>query len=163
MQSVNPFVDVDYADYFYLPVQWMVTEGVTKGVAPAVFGPAQTNNRAQLATFLWRFAGEPIRRLHRDSPTCRPVASTTTPVAWMKETGITTGTSATLFSPDGTVTRAQAAAFLWRFAGEPASDEAIAFTDVPGRHVLQRGRPLDGRVRDHHGHRRRPRSHPTRC
>ena len=51
-------------------------------------------------------------------------------VAWMKEMGITTGTSRTRFSPDGTVTRAQAAAFLWRFAGEPESTERHAFTDV---------------------------------
>jgi peptidoglycan hydrolase-like amidase len=130
VQSVNPFVDVGYDDYFYLPVQWMTAEGITKGVAPAVFGPQQTNNRAQLATFLWRFAGEPAPAAPSGFRDVQAGSFYEDAVAWMKESGITTGTSPTLFSPNGTVTRAQAAAFLWRFAGEPASDQPIAFTDV---------------------------------
>lgn len=35
-------------------------------------------------------------------------------VAWLKQAGITTGTTATTFSPDAAVTRAQMAAFLLR-------------------------------------------------
>ncbi len=42
-------------------------------------------------------------------------------VAWMLESGITTGTSSTTYSPNNTVTRAQMAAFQWRAAGAPAS------------------------------------------
>ena len=42
-------------------------------------------------------------------------------VAWMLNSGITTGTSTTTYSPNDIVTRAQMAAFLWRAAGEPAS------------------------------------------
>ena len=40
-------------------------------------------------------------------------------VLWAVENGITTGTTATTFSPDKTVTRAQAMTFLWRYAGQP--------------------------------------------
>ena len=40
-------------------------------------------------------------------------------VEWAVERGITTGTSATTFSPEATVTRAQAVTFLWRAAGSP--------------------------------------------
>ena len=40
-------------------------------------------------------------------------------VQWMVDNGITTGTSAACFSPDGTVTRGQTATFLWRMEGEP--------------------------------------------
>jgi len=41
------------------------------------------------------------------------------PVAWAYDTGVTTGTSATTFSPDMTCTRGQVVTFLWRAAGCP--------------------------------------------
>lgn len=52
-------------------------------------------------------------------------------VAWAVENNITSGTSATTFSPDVTCTRSQAVTFLWRAAGspEPAST-ANPFVDV---------------------------------
>ena len=53
-------------------------------------------------------------------------------VIWAVGKGITTGTSATTFSPDGICTRAQAVTFLWRAAGSPApTSTAMPFTDVP--------------------------------
>ena len=53
-------------------------------------------------------------------------------VDWAVENGITAGTDATHFSPDGICTRAQAVTFLWRTAGSPASKtSAMPFTDVP--------------------------------
>ncbi|MEM9467801.1 MAG: S-layer homology domain-containing protein, partial [Actinomycetota bacterium] len=45
----------------------------------------------------------------------------TAPVQWMVDNEITTGTSPSCFSPWDAVTRAQAAAFLWRMEGEPAA------------------------------------------
>ena len=51
-----------------------------------------------------------------------------TPVCWLKEQSITTGTSPTMFSPEGTVTRAQIATFLWKAAGSPAAANKV-FTD----------------------------------
>ena len=41
------------------------------------------------------------------------------PVEWAVEKGITTGTSATTFSPNGDCQRAQVVTFLWRAAGSP--------------------------------------------
>ena len=53
-------------------------------------------------------------------------------VDWAVKKGITTGTSAALFNPDGICTRAQAVTFLWRAAGSPApQSSAMPFTDVP--------------------------------
>ena len=52
-------------------------------------------------------------------------------VNWAVEKGITTGTDATHFSPDGICTRAQAVTFLWRAAGSPAAKSVVMpFTDV---------------------------------
>ena len=53
-------------------------------------------------------------------------------VIWAVEKGITSGTSATTFDPDGSCTRAQAVTFLWRAAGSPEpKSAAMPFTDVP--------------------------------
>ena len=52
-------------------------------------------------------------------------------VIWAVDKGITAGTSATTFNPNGICTRAQAVTFLWRAAGSPAAKSAVMpFTDV---------------------------------
>ena len=52
-------------------------------------------------------------------------------VAWAVENGVTSGTSATTFSPDAACTRAQAVTFLWRAAGSPAPKSSVnPFADV---------------------------------
>lgn len=52
-------------------------------------------------------------------------------VAWAVENGVTTGTSATTFSPNNACTRAQMVTFLWRAVGSPAPESTVnPFTDV---------------------------------
>ena len=52
-------------------------------------------------------------------------------VNWAVEKGITTGTSATTFSPNASCTRAQIVTFLWRASGSPEPKTASnPFTDV---------------------------------
>lgn len=52
------------------------------------------------------------------------------PVAWAVEKNVTTGTTATTFSPNDTCTRGQIITFLWRAAGEPAAALSDSFSDV---------------------------------
>lgn len=52
-------------------------------------------------------------------------------VTWAVEKEITSGTSATTFSPDATCTRAQILTFLWRANGSPAPAIENPFSDVP--------------------------------
>ena len=53
-------------------------------------------------------------------------------VIWAVDKGVTSGTGAATFSPDGICTRAQAVTFLWRAAGSPAPKaSSMPFTDVP--------------------------------
>ena len=52
-------------------------------------------------------------------------------VAWAVSRGITTGTSATTFSPDASCTRGQIVTFLWRAAGSPSPKGTSSFADVP--------------------------------
>ena len=53
-------------------------------------------------------------------------------VDWAVGNGITQGTDATHFAPDGICTRAQAVAFLWRAAGSPKPEtRTMPFADIP--------------------------------
>lgn len=52
-------------------------------------------------------------------------------VKWMAAEGITTGMKHDLFGPDELVTRAQFAAFLWRYRGRPSASVHHQFDDVP--------------------------------
>ena len=60
-----------------------------------------------------------------------------TAVGWLVESGISSGTSAGVYSPLAQVTRGQMAAFLWRSAGSPAFDGGHGFDDVPAGSYYQ--------------------------
>ena len=51
-------------------------------------------------------------------------------VLWAVKNGVTSGTSATTFHPDNTVTRGQTVTFLYRNAGSPDVETMGSFTDV---------------------------------
>ena len=53
------FTDVGAASPYYDAVRWAMENGVTNGTTKTTFSPDAPCTRAQLATFLWRAAGEP--------------------------------------------------------------------------------------------------------
>ena len=75
-------------DYFYDAVRWMYSEGITEGTTATTYSPERVITRAEFATLLWRFAGEP----DLDGLT----TTTTTP-------GATTSTTTTVFTPNNTL------------------------------------------------------------
>ena len=127
------FTDVDKDAWYAAPVNWAVSKGVTNGVGDGKFGPDQQCTRAQVVTFLWRAAGSPEPSSGTNPFTdVKADAYYYKAVLWAVEKGITTGTSATTFSPDASCTRAQVATFLWRAQGQPKAEKAgQTFTDVP--------------------------------
>ena len=129
----NPFEDVFEADYYYDPVLWAVNEGITNGMGATHFAPEGTCTRAQIVTFLWRANGSPASGGTNPFTDVPADAWYTDAVLWAVENGITTGTSATTFSPDAGCTRGQVATFLWRSQGQPAVSGENIFTDIaPG-------------------------------
>ncbi|MDG2027513.1 MAG: S-layer homology domain-containing protein [Acidimicrobiales bacterium] len=115
----NSFVDVAAGAYYADAVGWMVQNGITTGTTPSTFSHDRYVTRGELATFLHRVAGEPSG----GSENFADVDDTgfyADAVAWMVDTGITTGTSPTTFSPYRAVTRGEVATFLFRSAGEPS-------------------------------------------
>ena len=127
------FADVtDESAYYFEPVYWAVENGITTGVSDTLFQPDGNCSRAQAVTFLWRAAGKPAPK-SADTPFTDVVSGSyyETAVLWAVENGITTGTSATTFSPDAPCTRAQIVTFLWRSQNSPAVSDPMSFTDVP--------------------------------
>ena len=112
----HSFVDVTAAEQ-QQPVAWMVSEGVTTGTSNSTFSPDRELTRAEVAAFLWRVAGRPDAVAHSFVDVLSGWQQD--PVSWMASTGITTGTSPTMFSPDGTLTRAQLITFLYRYNNSP--------------------------------------------
>ena len=129
--ETSPFADVSTDDYYYEAVKWAVKNGITTGVGSDLFAPGQPCTRAQIVTFLWRAAGSPEPKGTAAGMT--DVISGSyyeKAVAWAIENGVTTGTTATTFSPDATCTRAQAVTFLARALNAKAAS-AAEFSDVP--------------------------------
>ena len=66
LQNSSPFVDVNETHYFYESVLWAVEKGITSGISATEFGPALTCSRAEVVTFLWRYAGSPAPKAARN-------------------------------------------------------------------------------------------------
>ena len=126
------FEDVPLDVYYTLPVHWASSVGITRGIDDAHFAPAQPCTRAQVVTFLWRRAGKPTPQ-SRENPFADVPADSfyEQAVLWAAQTGITTGTDSTHFSPDMICNRAQVVTFLHRFRGCPEPFLTAAFPDVP--------------------------------
>ncbi len=113
--SNNPFTDVAKGTYYYSAVLWAVEKGITAGTSATTFSPDDTCTRAQIVTFLWRYKGQP-EPIAANNPFNDVYKSAyyAKAVLWAAENGVTSGTSASTFSPDDTCTRAQVVTFLYR-------------------------------------------------
>ena len=65
----HPFADVT-APWQQQPVAWMFRSGITTGTSPTTFAPDEPVTRGQLATFLYRYKGEPPVTIDPASPDC---------------------------------------------------------------------------------------------
>ena len=91
---------------------WAMANGVSDGENANGYV-----TREQLATMLWRYAGEPTSSYSLSAFTDADSVSdyAETAMAWAVEHGIITGMTDTTIEPQGTATRAQCAAMLMRF------------------------------------------------
>ncbi|MCR4963735.1 MAG: S-layer homology domain-containing protein [Firmicutes bacterium] len=114
--SASAFRDVAADAWYAQAVAWAVEQGITVGVSDGLFAPDAPCTRGQIVTFLWRAAGEPKVNAANPFADVAEGSFYYDAVLWAVEQGITTGTSATTFSPDQNCTRAQVVTFLWRAA-----------------------------------------------
>lgn len=129
-----PFTDINPDGFYGAALRWATALGITTGVTDTTFNPLGNLNRAQVAAFLWRFAGEPRTLLPKRFGDVPAGSYFDVPTRWLTDRGLTTGANnnPNRYNPTGTVTRAQAVSFLWRLAGEPTPLRTVGnqFTDV---------------------------------
>jgi len=122
-------------------IGWLAAEGISTGwTTPSgqEFRPVAGISRDAMAAFLYRYAGSPEVVLPAESPFVDVTPSSTefyTEIVWMYQEGISTGWESAAgreYRPLAGVSRDAMAAFLYRFAGEPAwTDPAVSpFIDV---------------------------------
>lgn len=115
----NPFRDVNAVTHssYYKAILWASQKGITSGTSATAFSPDQVCTRAQIVTFLYRYAGQPSG--YYSNPfkdvSATNEASYYNAILWAVGKGITTGTSATTFSPYASCNRAEAVTFLYRY------------------------------------------------
>ncbi|MBR2421187.1 MAG: S-layer homology domain-containing protein [Oscillospiraceae bacterium] len=115
----NTFTDVQKGSWYADPVLWAMKEKVTDGMGEGLFEPYGTCNRAQIVTFLWKYAGKPKANVKAPFTDVRAGSWYAEAVAWAVEEGITVGMSKTTFGPEQPCNRAQVVTFLYRYATDP--------------------------------------------
>ena len=128
--SENPFRDVSKNAYYYKQVLWAVEKGITSGVSANEFAPEAACTRGQMVTFLWKAAGSPEVSGTLAFNDVSADAYYAKAVRWAAQQGITSGTSAGVFSPNAPCTRGQMAMFLYAYAKNPAVTGSVPFSDV---------------------------------
>ena len=89
---------------------WAKTKGISDGA-----NPNAAINRAQMVTMLWRAMGQPAPATAATFTDVSADSYYAGAVSWAVENGITTGVGNGRFDPTGACTRAQIAAFLYRY------------------------------------------------
>ena len=105
----------DETNWAHAGVDYCVENGLMNGVDNTHFQPNAQMTRAMLVTVLYRAAGSPQVSTANLPFTDLNASWYVNAVAWAYHAGITSGVSQTAFNPDGTVTREQLVAMLYRF------------------------------------------------
>mgnify|MGYP000998850754 CR=1 FL=1 len=105
--------DVVPGSYCYDAVAWALENGITNGMADGTFGVNNTCTRGQSVTLLYRALGKAPTTVNGFTDVAAD-AFCADAVAWAVENGVTSGTSASAFSPNAGCTRAQIVTFLYR-------------------------------------------------
>ena len=105
-----PFTDVKPGQWFYEAVSYVYTNGMMEGDSATTFNPDAQMTRAMFWAVLGRIDGADITGANWAAEARE----------WAMAEGVSDGTDA-----NGLVTREQMVTMLWRYAGEPASDESL--------------------------------------
>ena len=124
------FQDLDTGRWYHEYTDYVIAKGLMNGMDETHFAPEGSLTRGMLVTALYRLAGEPEvtePATFTDVAQGRYYADA---VAWAEDLGIVKGITATAFQPEGTVTRQQAATFLYRYVTEYLEQEAVEGADL---------------------------------
>ncbi len=118
------FSDLDPEAPYVKAVLWASDYEITTGTSATTFSPDMSCDRAQVVTFLYRASGSPeVEDSELEFTDVPENAWYRDAVLWAVEYGITTGTSATTFSPNVVCSPVEVITFLYRATGrEDLSD-----------------------------------------
>ena len=109
--AVLPFTDVSANQWFYEAVSYVYTNGMMEGDSATTFNPDGQMTRAMFWAVLGRIDGATITGANWVE----------TARSWAMAEGVSDGTN-----PNDYVTREMMVTMLWRYAGEPASEESLS-------------------------------------
>lgn len=109
------------------PAAWAAEQGLMSGYANGAFGLNDPVTREQMAAILWRYAGSPAAEAGEDFADEANIANfAKTAVDWARASGVINGKPGNQFDPKGLLTRAQAAAILYRYL---TASESVALSE----------------------------------
>ena len=109
------FADLNTDRWYHEYTDYVIAKGLMNGMDETHFAPEGNLTRGQLVTTLYRLAGEPEVAEPATFSDVKAGRYYTEAVAWGEDLGIVKGMTDDTFSPEGTVTREQAATFLYRY------------------------------------------------
>ncbi len=115
-QGVFSFQDVSSNAWYREATVYAWYQGLFSGTSSVTFEPETTMNRAMLVTVLYSLNGSPTVEGTAPFTDIPNGAWYQKPVIWAWQNGITSGTSATTFSPQASLTREQLVALLYQYA-----------------------------------------------
>ena len=111
------FEDVTVGAFYMEALQYVYDKEIMTGMDPAHFGPAVELKRSHFVTTLYRMEGEPdVSGMENHFSDVPEESFYTEAVLWANANNIVTGYEDGSFGPDDTLTRAQLAAMLYRYA-----------------------------------------------
>jgi len=113
---VNPFADIQEADWFYKAVEYVYENGLMVGTGDTAFDPNGTTTRAMIVTILHRLEQTPAPTANNPFSDVADGKWYTNAVVWAAESGIVSGYGNDTFGPEDNITREQMAAILYRYA-----------------------------------------------
>ncbi|MFE4196504.1 S-layer homology domain-containing protein [Paenarthrobacter sp. NPDC056912] len=137
------FSDVNGSTQFNAEISWLASQGISTGWVEAngtrTYRPLNAVNRDAMAAFLYRLAGKPAFTPPSTSPftDITPSSQFYKEITWLATSGISTGwteaNGSKTYRPLSPVNRDAMAAFLYRYAGNPAFSVpgTSPFEDVP--------------------------------
>ena len=109
------FADLNTDRWYHEYTDYVIARELMNGMDETHFAPEGNLTRGQLVTTLYRLAGEPEVAEPATFTDVKAGRYYTEAVAWGEDLGIVKGMTDDTFSPEGTVTREQAATFLYRY------------------------------------------------
>lgn len=129
------FIDVPDDAYYKNALRWANNKGYIAGYSKDLFIPNNPCTRGQFVQILWKYKGSPTVKTDFPFTDVKKTDYYYKAVRWAFANGYISGTSATTFTPNQSITRAQAVYILWCLAGGKSGASGTNVTLPAGEDV----------------------------